>query len=137
MKQILLIVPGLVAGVVGGVLGVFLFAWVWKQGFYALILPGALAGLACGLCSPWGDSNLRGALNGVIALFSGLVAEWRAYPFIADESFAYFLQHATKLRTLTLILLGIGTFIGFWWGRERIGPKRRRPEPVSAKPPHE
>lgn len=136
MKRILLIVPGLIAGVVGGALGVYLFEWAANQGFYALIVPGALAGLACGLCSP-GDSKLRGGLAAVVALFAGLVAEWKVFPFRADKTFSYFLTHVNELKPLTLFMLGVGTFLGFWWGREKIGPKRRTLEAASAKAPHE
>ena len=44
--------PGLIGGAVGGLVGYFLVGWVSRQGFYAMILPGALVGLGCGQASP-------------------------------------------------------------------------------------
>ena len=53
MRKVLVeYVPGLVGGVVGGMAGYFVFAWLSRQGFWAPVLPGALAGLGCGLAVP-------------------------------------------------------------------------------------
>src|SRR5262249_44369444 len=46
MMQSLLVLAGAVAG---GVLGYFAFFWVAAQGFYGLIIPGALLGLGAGI----------------------------------------------------------------------------------------
>ena len=60
MRKLLIdFVPGLIAGVVGGIAGYFVVYWISRQGFYAPVLPGALAGLACGLASRT-DSIPRG-----------------------------------------------------------------------------
>ena len=42
---------GLAGAVAGGAIGYFVFMWMARQGFYAMILPGALLGLGCGLAS--------------------------------------------------------------------------------------
>jgi hypothetical protein len=38
-------VAGLAGAVAGGAIGYFTFIWIARQGFYALMLPGALAGV--------------------------------------------------------------------------------------------
>lgn len=120
MKSTLIaVVPGLLAGLLGGFAGYLLFGWIARQGFYAAVLPGAMTGLACGLASR-GDSNLRGALCAVEALLVGLLSEWRLFPLAieSDGSFGDFLKHLGILPPITLIMLGLGGFLGFWWGRE-------------------
>lgn len=129
------VVPGLVAGLVGGLVGFLLFRWITTQGFYAPVLPGALTGLACGLASRT-DSNLRGALCAIEALLVGLVAEWKLFPLQVenDGSFPTFLKHLGSEPPITLIMLGLGGFLGFWWGREwtlrpRIAPTKPTGDP--------
>ena len=126
MRKILIeFVPGLVGGAVGGFLGYLAVGWVMRQGFYAPLLPGALAGLGCGLLSGV-PSKVRGGLCAVEALGSCLLAEWMFFlpPVRTDGSFADFLAHFPKQPPLTLIMVGIGTLLGFWWGREANLPKR-------------
>jgi len=103
------------AGIVGGALGHLLFQWLASQGFYGLILPGALVGIAAGfvLHRSWGV-----ALSCTfIALTAGVLTEYQYAPFIADASLTYFLRH---LAGLTLLLIAGGAAIGFW------GPFRSR-----------
>lgn len=131
MKSLALeIVPGLIGGVVGGFVGYLAFAWIVRQGFYAPVLPGALAGIGCGLASR-SDSNLRGALCAVVALLAGLLAEWWLFPLPVrtDGGFLAFLRHAHRLPPITLIMLGLGGFLGFWWGREWTLRPRSKPRP--------
>lgn len=114
------LLAGLAGGIAGGVVGYCAFIWIARQGFYALMLPGGLAGLGAGLFVS--DRSVpRGVLCGVFALGLGLFAEWRFAPFIKDPSLGYFLAHAAQLQPITLLMIAGGGFLGYWLalGRER------------------
>jgi hypothetical protein len=111
-------VRGLLGMVVGGVAGFFVFRWLVSQGFYALALPGAMMGMACGYAS-----RIRSPALAIACGISGAVvtvfAEWNAMPFVADESLAYFLTHMHQLKGLTLIMLALGIVFAAWFGLGR------------------
>jgi len=111
-------VLAIVAAVAGGALGYVGFFWLSAYGYYALVLPGGLAGVAAGLVahrSPW-IAFFVGA--GGLAL--GVFTEFRAAPFVADDSFSYFLTHVSDLRPITQVMVLLGGVIAFW------GPFRSR-----------
>jgi hypothetical protein len=97
---------------IGGVLGYMGFVWLTYQGFYALVLPGGLAGLVAGI--PQCRSMAAPILCCVVAIGAGLLAEYRFAPFLADQSLGYFFAHLVDLRPFTLLLIGLGGAIGFW-----------------------
>jgi mannitol-specific phosphotransferase system IIBC component len=102
----------LLCAVAGGVIGHFAFVWLISQGFYAMILPGGLIGLAAGI-PKYGKLYLA-ILCAVMALVVSLYSEWRVFPFIADESFSYFLKHVTDLKPMTWLMIAVGTGMAFW-----------------------
>jgi hypothetical protein len=109
---------GTLGGVAGGVFGYFAFAWLLKQGMYAMILPGALIGLGCG----WFigiRSNAMGILCGVAGLALGIFCEWRFQPFIKDDSLAFFVQNLHQLRPGTQLMIAAGAIVAYWCGRGR------------------
>ena len=112
---------GILGMVVGAVAGYFVFVWLVGQGFYALVLPGAMLGLGCGYASqirsPW-----LAAIGGVAAALLLIYCEWKIFPFVADESFTYFVTHLYQLRGLTLIFLLLGILAGAWFslGRPKV-----------------
>ena len=117
---------GIVGGIVGGAIGYFAFSLIASQGFYAIVLPGALLGLGCGRLSGI-QSNALGVVCGLVALLLGFFTEWRFAPFIVDGSFAYFITHVHNLKSITLIMIAAGGFCGFWFGKGRapgVGPRR-------------
>jgi hypothetical protein len=115
MKNGLLMFTG---AALGGVVGYFAFFWIARQGFYGLILPGALLGI--GACLAPSRSIAPCVLCGVAALALELFSEWKFAPFIKDAGLSYFLAHVHQLRPVTLILICLGAFSGFWF------PFRRR-----------
>lgn len=119
-------VLGLVGAAVGAVLGFFAFVWFIRHGFYALVLPGAAMGLFCGLLGGRG-SLLRGIVCGIGALLFGLWCEWKEFPFQADDSLTYFLQHLHELNAVTILMICLGAILAFWGGREEIGNLWSRP----------
>jgi len=111
---------GLAGGLAGGALGYLAFIWIARQGFYALMLPGALAGFGASLFVS-DRSVRRGVVCGVFAVGLGLFAEWRFAPFIKDPSLGYFLAHIGQLQPITLLMIAVGGVFGYWLalGRER------------------
>jgi hypothetical protein len=99
------------AAAVGGVVGYLAFRWIAQHGFYALVLPGALVGIAAGCCKS--QSLAVCVVCGLLALAVGLFAEWRHAPFLKDDGLGYFLAHAHQLRPMTLLMIALGTGIGF------------------------
>ncbi len=71
---------GLIGAAAGGVFGYVLFMWISRQGFYALIVPGGMLGLGCGLLARH-PSMARGIVCGVAGLGLGLYTEWKFRPF--------------------------------------------------------
>jgi hypothetical protein len=118
--QVKNLLGGLAGALAGGAVGYVAFIWIARQGFYALMLPGAMAGLGASLLVS-NRSVLRGVLCGLFAVGLGLFAEWRFAPFIKDQGFGYFLAHIADLRPITLLLIIAGGGFGYWFalGRER------------------
>jgi hypothetical protein len=109
---------GLLGAAAGGFLGYCAFFWMARQGFYALVLPGAALGLGCGLLAR-GKSYGLAIVCGVLALLLGLVTEWRFAPFAADGSLPFFLAHLGDLRPFTLMAIVAGGIAAFWFGGGR------------------
>ena len=116
MKNHILVLAGAVAG---GVLGYFGFLWLAHQGFYALAVPGGLVGVGAGC---FRNKSLPVAIAcGVMAVAIGLFSEWKFAPFIKDDSLGYFISDIHLLRPMTLIMIAVGGFIGFWVPSHRGG----------------
>jgi hypothetical protein len=116
-RQITSNILGLIGAAVGGVLGYYIFRWILDQGFYGLMIPGAVLGLGCGLLSRHA-SQLRGVLCAAAGLVLGMYAEWSYSTFVADESFRYLVLHIYEKRPLTLVMLALGAFFAYWLGRD-------------------
>lgn len=109
---------GIAGAIAGAVAGYFIFALMWQQGFYALAVPAALMGLACGFASRI-VSNALGAACAVAGIATALLLEWRYAPFRVDDSLGYFLTHVQDLRGVTLLMIALSGVFGFWFGRGR------------------
>jgi hypothetical protein len=110
-------VLGLVGGLVGGYVGYHLFFWITRQGFYALILPGALLGLGCGALARH-HSTARGVVCAAAALALGIYTAWTFEPFRENQSFSYYLSHLHQLPPVTMMMLGVGAVVAFWTGKD-------------------
>ena len=121
MKDSLL---ALVGAALGGIVGYCAFFWIEHQGFYALALPGGLLGLG----AAWRPNRSLAVaiVCGVAALTLGIFTEWMYRPFKADHSFAYFVTHVWQLKPLTLLIIAIGTAVGFWVPFRSVKPSVRR-----------
>ena len=112
------LVRGLAGGAAGSLIGYFIYQWLVGQGFYSIILPGAGFGLGFGLAARI-RSRFYGIFCGLVAGIVGLLSEWSQFPFTADDSLVYFLLHCHQLKPATLIMIGIGAVISYWFGRGR------------------
>ncbi len=120
-ERVMDFVPGLVGAVMGGVFGYFLYMIGLQQGLKAGVVPGALVGLGSGLLSAR-PSQARGLICGLGALGLGIFAEWWNAPFRADESLGFFLSHMNHLPYLVLVMIVLGTFLGYYWGGQGFKP---------------
>jgi len=111
---------GLAGALAGGVLGYFLVFVIARQGFYAIVLPGALLGLGCGALSGR-KSVVLGTICGVLGLALGIYTQWRLAPFIKDSSFLFYLAHLLDVNRLAQILILVGAAFAFWFGMGREG----------------
>jgi len=107
------IVPGLIGATIGGIVGTFAYLWGLDQSLKAGVVPGAFVGLGAGLLSAR-PSRIRGVICGVAALGLGLYLEWKH--FAVGDTFGFFLTHLHQRLPLSLIMLALGTFLGFGWG---------------------
>lgn len=102
----------LCGALVGGFLGYLLFFWMAAHGFYGLVLPGGLLGLGAGIVK---NRSIGVAVAcGLLATALGLFTEYRFAPFVADASLAYFVAHVLDLSPVTLVMVALGGFLGFW-----------------------
>jgi len=124
---------GAVGAVAGGALGYLLFFAIARHGFYAMVLPGALAGLCCGALSGRKSVPL-GILCGILGLAAGVLTEWRFAPFVKDHRLSFFLAHLHQLNRVSQIMIALGGGFAFWFGLGREGGvwPRRRGRPVSS-----
>jgi hypothetical protein len=119
---------GLVGAIGGGALGYFVFFLLTREGFYGMMLPGALVGIGCGALSGF-QSNVLGLLCCVLACALGIFIEWRWSPFVPDDSLSFFVAHLHDLPRTSLISMAAGGFFGYWFGRGRPGgawPRKKR-----------
>ena len=117
------VLRGLIGAAVGGAVGYFVFGWLVSQGFYAVALPGVLLGVGAGLLRQR-QSLAFSIVCAITAVVLGILAEWKHFPYAADESLGYFLEHLQDLRPISLIMIALGGFAGFWFSRR---PARQVP----------
>ncbi len=110
------LVLGLVGAALGGAVGYWAFGWCKQQGFYALVLPGALLGLGFGLAARKSHFGF-GLISGLLALVLGLICEWKY--FNSDESLFPFLKQLDQLQPVTWIMIAIGSALAFSFGKGR------------------
>jgi hypothetical protein len=113
------VVRAILGGAVGAIVGYAIYAWLVKQGFYALAIAGAALGLGCGLTTRR-RSLPTGLACGVLAVLLGLLSEWRSFPFVKDNSLGYFISHASELKPVTWVMIAAGGIFAAYFGRGRV-----------------
>ena len=104
-----------VGAVIGGAVGVAIFAGLKRFGLYAMVVPGASLGLGCLMLSR-SRSTIRGAVVALLAIGLGLTTEWLFFP--NDRTFPEFLRHLPELGGREFFMIGLGGVFAFWWGRD-------------------
>jgi hypothetical protein len=122
---------GLVGAIVGGAVGFYIFGWLYDHSFYGMMIPGALLGLGCSLLAQH-PSTIRGIFCALGALGLSLFTEWRF--FQSGVSFTDFLGRVKGLGAVTFLMMGIGTFIAYWVGKD-AGFRRSAIVSGSSQPP--
>ena len=113
LKQCLL---GIIGGVIGGAIGLFICKWLATQGFYAVAIPGGLAGLGFGYGARH-RSFVFGAVSGVLGLLAGLITQWKVYS--NEPSFFKLVGELKDYSMVTWFLLGLGAVLAFSFGTGR------------------
>ncbi|MBX3420836.1 MAG: hypothetical protein KF752_04690 [Pirellulaceae bacterium] len=108
-------VRGLIGIAVGAVGGYFAYVWLLQYGLYALAVPGALMGLACGFLSKCYSPKL-GFIAALAAVPVSIYCEWTQFPFTQDGSLGYFVSNLAQLKGGTWIMGLVGVFFSFWFG---------------------
>jgi hypothetical protein len=122
-------------GAAGAFIGYQVFFWLVSQGFYGMMIPGALLGLGCGMLAREA-SMTRGVVCAVLGLALGLFTEWRFAPFAKDDSLGYMLAHLPDKTPVKLFMIALGGFFAFWLGKDggfiqRFGRKPAPPRDVA------
>ena len=121
-----------IGGVAGGVVGYRIFFWLTGQGFYGMMIPGALLGLGSGLLARH-PSQVRGLVCGLAGLALGVYTEWKFAPFLKDDSLTFLLTHLQDKTPIKLLMIGLGAVFAYWLGKDggldRIAPRRSAPPP--------
>ena len=119
-----------VGGVVGGIAGYYLFFWLTDQGFYGMMIPGALLGLGSGLLARH-PAKARGIVCGLAGLALGIYTEWKFAPFAADDGLGFMVAHIADKAPIKLMMIGLGAGFAFWLGKDggldRIAPRKEGP----------
>jgi hypothetical protein len=123
---------GLVGAILGGVVGFYTFRWLLDHGFYGLIVPGAFLGLGCSLLARH-PSTARGVGCGIAALVLSLFTDW--YFTNTNASFTDFVRDGKNYSSVTLLMIGIGTLVAFWVGKDAgfrgVGARGPIPQPAA------
>jgi hypothetical protein len=89
--------------IAGALLGALLTYAASRAGFYAIILVGIAAGFGATIAARRGGWIIA-TIAILIALVVGLYTEWYTFPFVADDSLTYFIQHLGDLPTFRLLV---------------------------------
>ena len=95
-----------------GLVGLFLFGLILSYGIYAMVLPGLFFGFGGGILI-YRNAKVNGLICGGIALIMSYLAEWHYRPFVADDSFAYFVENLGGLSWFTHLMIIISVWLTF------------------------
>jgi hypothetical protein len=123
---------GVVGAIAGGVAGFYTFKWLYHQGFYGMMIPGALLGLGAGLLARH-RSLARGVACAIAALALALYTHWAVAS--TAPTFTDFLAQVKDLQPVMLLMIGLGTGIAFWLGKDAGYSRIPAPSGSGTRPP--
>lgn len=88
-----------------------------QNGFYGILIPGALLGMGAGWAAR-GQSQLLGLVCFVLAIGLTLFTEWHVM-FAKNCTFPDFLSKIHTLSAVRLIMIALGPVMAYWFGRGR------------------
>lgn len=106
---------GIGAALGAAVVAYFAVYFLKKNGFYTMMLPGLLIGMACGYLSGC-KSPVMGVVALVVALIAGVLIEWHVY---WDVTLPTFLSKFHTIGSTRLLMHGLGAAMAFWFGTGR------------------
>jgi hypothetical protein len=109
---------GTLGAFVGGIAGYFLFGWLLGRGMYAMVVPGALIGLGCGLLLGK-RSHLMGINCAIAALVVAVICQWKFLPFAKDDSLEFLLRNFHHIPGTQLFMMLAGAVVAWWCGQGR------------------
>lgn len=113
---------GIVGGLVGAVVGFFLFEFFLSMGLHFMVLAGAMVGLGCGFAAR-GRSIGLSFIALAIAIPAAIFYEWKTDGYFCDDGetvmgIGEYISRMVELRgwmlPLFIVLNGV---IAFWLGR--------------------
>lgn len=105
---------GVAGALLGAVVGHFICRWAAGIGFYAVAIPGMLAGVGTARFAPRVDVGVA-LTTGLIGLVAGVLTEWLLWPWLSDPSLGHFLANLHNLTPLTWILIALGAVFAYWF----------------------
>src|SRR5262245_24272791 len=115
--QAWIVARGVAGAALGGFSGYFVFYFLWRQGFYGIMIPGVLLGLGAGTCAR-GRSQVLGVVCLVFALALTVYTEWHVL-YSKNHTFQFFLANMHTLPKVKLVMMGLGVLAGYWFGQGR------------------
>src|SRR5271157_4934462 len=109
---------GLAGAVGGGIAGFFIFYGLCTVRLYALVVPGAVLGLAAGALLKE-RMPLFGVLCAALALLLGFFCHWwMRIPSDGEEpGFCYLLAHPSHITPIFLVMIVLGALCAYWFGQ--------------------
>src|SRR5687768_8560345 len=96
MNTALVLFRGVAGAAVGGAIGYFVFRWLSGQGFYGIMIPGALLGMGAGLAART-RSLVLGLICTALAIALTVFTEWHVL-YSMNHTFDFFLSNIHTLK---------------------------------------
>jgi hypothetical protein len=116
-NEAIVLLRGLAGAVVGGIAGYFIFRWLWTQGFYGIMIPGALLGIGAGFAAG-GKSHALPLVCLFLAIGLTLFTEWHVL-YSKSHSFTFFIANVHTLKPIKHIMMTLGVICAVWFARGR------------------
>lgn len=115
------LLAGLVGAVVGGIVGFFIYQWLFNNGYSGPVVPPACVGLGFGLAARKRHIAF-GFISAVLAVGATMFTVWKIR-LVDGTSFTDFLEWYMDKNTFgwVMVAIGIAMAFSFGMGRENYG----------------
>jgi hypothetical protein len=116
--EAIILLRGLTGAIFGGLAGYVLFAWLYQNGFYAIMVPGALLGIGAGLVAG-GRSHWLPVICLALGIGLTLFSEWHVC-YSRTWGLVFFVTNFFRLLPpVKLIMMTLGAACAYWFGHGR------------------